>query len=463
MKTDSTHALQLIEKILTKEIEFLSKEEADFLLDHRDVCTRKLLPILALEITQIKADENWSFNTLSGCLKLLAGFEENRAFDWVIQLHDFPEVLEDENSCFILRYWADLLIATISSEWYKLKQFIEDSEVDSEIREACLEALVLLVVRERLDRSVVVEYFNSLYSKILSGELEDPELVMLLLESSLCIWPGDSMEEIRELFGFDLVDEDFVDLLDVLNAYDEGKEECLEDVNSWVTSSHLYDFFKRDEEIEEDSLEYDLEESEYLDDEEIEHLKEVEKDVRILFPNFEIKGLSAEEQKKHQSLPQLLLEDPEQALEIAGELLTAHFDIPILLYSFYLILTILEDKVAAMQVLKKWIEKFPNDLLGKIEYAHYFLRRGEPEKAEALFSSTWSLAALYPERESFHEIECLKFFHLIGCYFLQIGEIEKAQEQAQILDATNPRSFECYHLQKKIALRLREDSFIEDL
>ena len=206
MKTDSTHALQLIEKILTKEIEFLSKEEADFLLDHRDVCTRKLLPILALEITQIKADENWSFNTLSGCLKLLAGFEENRAFDWVIQLHDFPEVLEDENSCFILRYWADLLIATISSEWYKLKQFIEDSEVDSEIREACLEALVLLVVRERLDRSVVVEYFNSLYSKILSGELEDPELVMLLLESSLCIWPGDSMEEIRELFGFDLVD-----------------------------------------------------------------------------------------------------------------------------------------------------------------------------------------------------------------------------------------------------------------
>ena len=109
--------------------------------------------------------------------------------------------------------------------------------MDSEIREACLEALVLLVVRERLDRSVVVEYFNSLYSKILSGELEDPELVMLLLESSLCIWPGDSMEEIRELFGFDLVDEDFVDLLDVLNAYDEGKEECLEDVNSWVTNS----------------------------------------------------------------------------------------------------------------------------------------------------------------------------------------------------------------------------------
>lgn len=468
MKENSEHALQLIEKILSNEIQFLSQEEADFLLEHKEVCVRKLLPILALQVTQVKEGECWDPYILRGCIKLLAGFQEERAFDWIIQLHEFPEVLQDESSCFILRFWADVLVATISSDWYKLKPFIEDLGIDFEIREVCVEVLVLLVARQRIDRSVVIDYFNELYSQALSGYIKDPELLLLLVEASICIGPEESLEQIRELFGYGLIDDEgYIDLLDVLEALDDGQEECLADVNNWVTHIHLYDYFKKDEELEEDSeedfFEFDEEELSFLEEEAVEYFEEAENSVQSLFPDFEIQGLSSKEQKKYRSIPNLLLEDSEQALETVSELFADHPDSPILLYSFYYVLQALNEKVIATQVLKKWVERFPNDLLGKIEYAHYFLRRGEPEKVRDIFSDTWSLSELYPERASFHEIECLKFFYLMGCYFLQIEEVEKAQQQAQFLDAMSPRSFECLDLQRKIALHLQEDSFIEDL
>ena len=101
MKTDPIHALRLLDKILANNIEVLTQEEANFLLEHKEICSRKLLPILALEITQIKEKELWSPSKLYGSLKLLAAFKEKKAFDWVIQLHEFPEDLESEEVFFI--------------------------------------------------------------------------------------------------------------------------------------------------------------------------------------------------------------------------------------------------------------------------------------------------------------------------------------------------------------------------
>ncbi len=462
MRTDPEYALQLVEKILRNAEVFLSREESDLLLTHKEICTRKLLPVLALEIFQIKEGDPFNCDKLYGSLKLLAGFEENKAFDWMIQLHEFPEELGQKDPFFVLCYWTDLLVATVSSEWYKLKPFIEDMGIDSEIREACIETLVLLVAHGKLDRSLVVEYFNGLYSQAISGELVDPELLLLLLEASLLIWPGDSLEEIRELFGLGLIEEEDLDIVDVLDCLEVGIDECLEDIKEWETHRHLQDFFRleddEDGDLEEDSWEWNEEESFY--EEAMFEEKSYEK--QMFFPNFDIEGLTCREQKKYRTIPKLLLEDSEKALETVAELVADHPDIPILLYSFYHVLMLIRERVVAIAVLKKWIQKFPDDLLGKIEYAQYFLRRGEPDKVRALFSNTWSLNALYPERSSFHEIEYVKFLHLIGCYFLQTEEMEKAQVQAQILDASYPRSFECQHLHKKIANRLQEDSFFEN-
>jgi hypothetical protein len=461
MKTESKHPLELIEKILTKQVEFLTKEEANFLLEHKDVCTRKLLPILALEVTQLQEGEDSDLDRLQACLKLLAGFEENRAFDWIVQLHEFPEIFEDGTSSFVVRFWTDLLVATVGCEWYKLKPCIEDVEGYLDFRESCIQALVILVAKDRIDRSQVVSYFNDLYSKFLSGEIEDPELLEMVLESSVCIWPGDSMEQIRELFGFDLVDNDFIDLIEVIDAFEQGKEQCFAEVLEWFCNCQLIDFFSKEEEFNEDFSELDGED--FFEEEETDSFEEMERMRQSSFPIFSLDCLSLKEKKKYQKIPKLLLDDSEQALETAAELFADHPDNPILLYSFYHVLKLLDEKVLCMAVLKKWIERFPEDLLGKIEHAQYFLRRGETEKVGDLFANTWSLEALYPERKTFHAIECLKFFYLKGCYFLELEEIEIAQAQAQILDAMGPNNFECYDLQEKIDVFLQEDSSFENL
>ncbi len=481
MKTDPKSALQLLDKILTNEIEILSKEEADFLLENKEICTRKLLPILALEITQIKEEDPWNTNNLYGSLKLLAFFEEKKAFDWLIQLHEYPEVLENEEHYFILLFWADILVATISSDWSQLKKTIENPGASEAIREACIDALLILITTGLIDRSLVVEYFQSLYSKNISGEIYDPELILLILEASLALWPGESIDNIREIFGLDLVDETFITLPELLTAFEQGKESCLEHLTSWTTHSHLLEFFIEEpsssyEDIETslqenssdsdsgDEIELEEESSDYEYDceDDLESFENITNEIPTPLFCLKISSLSQKDQKRYKSLPKLLVEDPEEALDIASELIVKAPESPSILYYFYSSLATLEAKVLALNVLKEWVVKFPDDLLGKIEYAHYFLRRREPEEVEKIFNNTWSLTLLYPQKASFHELECLKFFHVIGFYFLQIDDMTRAQEQLQILDTTHPNSFEYFHLKREIDLYLQRDLFNEE-
>jgi hypothetical protein len=462
MQQDRASALQLLDKILTNEVEVLSKDEAEFLIRHKDVCSRKLLPILALEVALIKEGENWNPFKLHGSLKLLAAFEEKKAFDWVIQLHGFPETLNGEEGFFIPLFWADILVATLSNEWNTLLGTIDNPEISDDIREACIDALLILVSQGRLDRALVVDHFQSLYTKAIAGEVYDPELLVFLIEASLSLWPGESIEEIKELFGLGLINEDLIRLPEILVAFEEGKEECLAHLQSWTPHSHLLDFFIQEAgNSEEISFEFEVDETPF--EEEADPLELQDKKIAYLLPSLEIDKLTVKEQKKYQSLPKLLVETPEKVIEIVSKMIDSHPNIPVLFHYYHSALILLDAKVLAMEVVKEWVRRFPDDLLGKIEYAHYFLRRGEPQHVDEIFSNTWSLMALYPERESFHELECLKFFHLVGLYLLQREEIEEAEEQLNILDTINPSSFEYHHLKRKLSFHLQGDFFVEDL
>ncbi len=473
-KTDQT-ALELIDKILTGTVPSIYEEDFQFLLEYKESCTRKLLPILAYEIVQIKEGEPWDRTKLHRSLQLLAAFEEKKAFDWVIQLHEYPEALEDGSGYFIVLYWADILVATLSNEWHKLIETLDNPEIYEEFKDACLDALVGLVAKQRLDRSIVVEFLQSFYCKVLQGEPFDIDLLSTVLEASLVLWPGESMNEIKEIFGLDLVDDEIINLEEIMEGYQLGKEQSLKDLqNNWTEPAFFGDMLvkknpieeadwnPRSFEIENSDSENQSEFDEYDFEEEIEFFEKLENTLPPLLPCPEIDCFASLVQKKYQSLPRLLLEDPETALEVAADLVADSPEVPAFFYYFHEALMTLDAKLQGMEVVKKWVELFPDDLLGKIEYAHYFLRRGEPEKAANLFENTWSLSALYPQKASFHEIECLRFFNFLGCYFLQIGEIEKAKEQIQILDATNPNSFEYYHLKRKVSFHLNENFFIEE-
>ena len=483
MEIGPMRALKLIDEILTEEIEALSEEDLVLLLEHKEVCIRKILPILAFEITQVKAGEEWNSGKLHWSLRLVAFFEEPRAFDWIIQLHKFPEVLDYEDEIlFITLHWADILAATGAGEWERLKEEIEDEECDDDIKEACLKTLVVLVAQGKLDRSVAIEYFHSLYLKILAGDLHDPYMVSSLVEVSVDLWPGESLEEIKEVFGLGFIDDELLDLSEVLEVYAQGKEAALEHLSNWVFDTHIlfplvddeeflgedFSFGSGDEEedfddedSEEDEEDFEEEDEDFDDededsDEESEGVSEDD-----LLPCPELETLSAKEQKKYRSLERLCEESPVEVVEFTSETIRKHPHIPALYHYLYKALINLELNVEAMTILRDLIRLFPNDLLGKISYAMYLLRRGETEKVAALFSNTWDLSALYPGR-AFHVVECRQFALLMGSYYLKMGDLENAKEAAVLLATLDPFSSECLLLTDKIENEEYGRSFDEE-
>ena len=478
METGPEKALQLVDQILSEQLESLSEQDLTLLMDYKEVCTRKILPILALEITQIKERDPWDPKKLQGSLKLAAFFEEERAFDWVIQLHEFIYALEDKLELFFVPlYWADILAGISASSIPKLKIHIENETLDENIREACVDALLILLARNKINRSEVLDYFKALYKNLVSGTLTDPVLASILVEASLCIWPGECLEEIKELYGLGIVDDEYTSLSEILEAFEESDAFSLESLQEWVLGSHVLHplvkgSFQQEEDLDfsqEEDLFHDFSDDSELDDldfeeEDFEDLPTLEEEIAIspLIPCPEIQHLPQKEQKKYASLPRLLIENPEEVINITSEMLLKQGPIPALFNYLHSALSSLNAKVQAMETLKQWISLFPTDLFAKIEYGHYFLQRGEPEKVEDLFSNTWTLFALYPQRTSFAEIEYLKFFHLLGCYYVQIEDFEKAEGTLQVLDAMNPNSFEYYHLQRKIERAVSKDSFVDD-
>lgn len=463
-------ALELLDKIL-KEDSLISQEDLQSLIEHKESCTQKLLPFLTSEITQIEEGSFFHREKFHKTLLLLGAFEEKKAFDSLLKLHDYPEALEDDTGYFMVLYWADILIATASDQWLPLVETVKNPEAYQELKDACIDALVGLVAKQKLEREIVVDFLQSFYREVLDGQTYDIDLLSTALEASTALWPGESMEEIKEIFGLDLVDEEMISLAEITYNFEMGQEECLKELHDiWIAPSLFGEFLvKKDPEpavetwerrlfeIGEDK-ERSLSEFDELDfEEEIEFFENLENHIPPLLPCPEIEHLSSKEQSSYESLPRLLLEDPETALEVSAELVATHSDTPAFFYYFHEALLNLDAKTEAMELVKKWTDLFPQDLLAKVEYGHYFLRRGEAEKASALFADTWSLPKLYPEKKTFHEIECLRFFNFLGCYYLQKGEIQKAKEQVQILDATNPNSFEYYHLKRKISLSFRDD------
>ena len=471
MEIGPMRALKLIDEILTEEIDTLSEEDLALLLEHKEVCIRKILPILAFEITQIKAGEEWNSEKLHWSLRLAAFFEETRAFDWIIQLHKFPDLLDyGDEILFIALHWADILAATGAQEWERLKEEIEDEECDDDIKEACLKALVVLVAQGKLDRSVVIEYFHSLYLKILAGDLHDPALVLSLIEVSIDLWPGESLEEIKEMFGLGFMDEDFWELSEVLEIYAAGKEAALEHLANWAFDTHILfplvddeDFLDEDfsldpsddeedfDEDDEDSDDEDEDEdfNEEDSDEYNEDFEDEDIDEDDLLPCPEIETLSAKEQKTYRSLDRLCEESPVDVVEFTSETIRKHPHIPALYHYLYKALINLGLNVEAMMILRDLIRLFPNDFLGKISYAMYLLRRGDTEKVAALFSNTWDLSILYPGR-LFHPVEYRQFALLMGCYYLKMGDLESAKESAVFLATLDPFSSECCLLMDKV-------------
>jgi tetratricopeptide (TPR) repeat protein len=167
-----------------------------------------------------------------------------------------------------------------------------------------------------------------------------------------------------------------------------------------------------------------------------------------------MKALPEDVKESILALYPLLEENPEEVLQKTPEYLSKYPGIPMLYNFLYGAYRKAGRPREAMKLMKETVQLFPNYLFGRVEYALYLLRRGEPEKAHAALKNAGTLSQLYPERKIFHAAEWKAFAYAMGLYWIQKGDINQAEIYLAIIQKITPKSSQITVLQKKMKSKL---------
>ncbi|MCE2982790.1 MAG: DUF1186 family protein [Parachlamydia sp.] len=233
----------LLEKLLIGEIESLSKGDKDRLLTNKQEVTNCLIALFAKEISSLE-QENRCENPQALFFGLhLAGFLEiSAAYEWLRKLCYLPEATVDEylGIDFITDELPYLLASTMN-RWEELKSEIESATIGEFVRSSCLNALVFASVKGTVERAEIIHYFKSLFFQILNDDLDDIFLTTSLVSSCCDFWPGECFEEIKEVFGLNLVDESVCDISSVYEDLAKGKEYCIQKLQKQIQESNFWE------------------------------------------------------------------------------------------------------------------------------------------------------------------------------------------------------------------------------
>ena len=253
-----------LEKIIRGEIESFSEEDESFLLAHKDFFSQHILLMLVEEIEDLLDGELFDGEMLHWCLRVAAFLEDFQAFRYAKKICYVPaETIDDVLGWdFILKELSYILAATAHNRWEQLKDIVEDPNLNEFIREGCLDALVIMGTTGRLKREEVIQYLHHLFNLLIKEELDDQALANCLVSACIDFWPGECLEEIKELLGLELVDSDWFDIEAVLKAFEKGQEACIKQIKDNFASKHSLKQIS----ISEEDSEEDLEWEEYLED-----------------------------------------------------------------------------------------------------------------------------------------------------------------------------------------------------
>jgi tetratricopeptide (TPR) repeat protein len=163
-----------------------------------------------------------------------------------------------------------------------------------------------------------------------------------------------------------------------------------------------------------------------------------------------LKALPEIERESILNLYPLVAENPEEVLQIAPTYIEKYPDIPMLYNFLYGAYRKLKRPREAMNLMKKTLQIFPDYLFGRVEYALYLLRRGEPEKAHAALGNAGTLSQLYPERKVFHATEWKAFAYAMSRCWIQKNDLNQAKIYLEIVQKISPKGHEIRDLQKKM-------------
>jgi tetratricopeptide (TPR) repeat protein len=170
-----------------------------------------------------------------------------------------------------------------------------------------------------------------------------------------------------------------------------------------------------------------------------------------------------------EELSLLCYKNPEQAVrEIEAEI-AKNPDIPILYNNLAATYSTLGKKEKAGQIMRDCYHKFPNYILGKLNYALYMLQGGQADEVPAILGNKYDLKQLYPHRETFHIAEVVAFFSVMCLYHIAKDNFPQADMYWKFLDTLKKHGVSNYNesiinkVRKELILKKGEKVFEHNL
>lgn len=196
-------------------------------IKQREEITPALLHIIenaTTNIEDIALQEDYMGHIIT--MYLLAQFRERRAYPLLVDFVSADQKLVEQALGDVITEDLGRMLASVcGGDVGLICGMVENTDLDEYVRNAALEALVVLVAQEVKTRDEIIAYFQSLFH----GRLErEYGFVWSSLVSHCCdLYPGEMAEEIEQAFSDGLVDTTLIRAQDVNWYLKKGKDFAL--------------------------------------------------------------------------------------------------------------------------------------------------------------------------------------------------------------------------------------------
>ncbi|HEY73154.1 MAG: DUF1186 domain-containing protein [Chloroflexi bacterium] len=196
----------------------------------REQITPELLKILEYARKNTKELLAVGYMTHIYALYLLAQFREQRAYPLIVDFFSIPgEVTLDVTGDVVTEDLSRILASVCGGDTSLIKSLAENERANEFVRDAALEALLVLAAIGEMSREEVVTYYQSLFAKF----ERTPSIIWSgLVGCCTDLYPEEVMDDIEQAFDDGLVSKMFIDLEWVRENLAAGKEKALERLKS---------------------------------------------------------------------------------------------------------------------------------------------------------------------------------------------------------------------------------------
>ncbi len=491
-KESMLHPFSSVYRVSEEEYEQISSSSKEELA--------QLVGFLRGEVSKLKSGKIIDDSAeLLNAMLILGHKREEAAFPWLLSLVDVSlEVLDDQlGEYFIFEDWPRLLSSTAYGRWDEIKECICRTESEDHVN-ALFAAAEQLVLDGQIERDRIIEFIKNYLNDILDCRSEPLDNLDNWVCTASTLWPGECLEEIRELYGMRLIKDNLIDIDSVLEDYQKGFEECF--IKKQKNYKHapfvaVYDeacLKEEEERLSQSIIDMrkklgSIENSEALSLSDQAPPRSVgrnepcpcgsgkkfkrccsgsikmqlEEKYTITWEPFNAEHRDEQDQKFLENILKKLQEDPEGCLKPLLKMKEKYPEDPSLYNYLYICYRYMGKVWEARELLLKTVKLFPDYLFGLGEYAAYLLRRGDYEKIPEVFKGCATLGQLYPDRDVFHISEFRCFHYAMGLYFAKVGDIDQAKFYLSALENVEKNCFEAKDLKDEITSCIRQQTIKE--